>query len=50
MTYELTDCASDFGDQFPNCEVIGTDVSPIQSTWVPPNVKLSALSNPLWDG
>ncbi|RPA82441.1 S-adenosyl-L-methionine-dependent methyltransferase [Ascobolus immersus RN42] len=31
--------AIDFGDLFPDAEVIGTDLSPIQSTWVPPNVK-----------
>lgn len=31
--------SSDFGDQFPNAEVIGTDVSPIQPSWVPPNVR-----------
>ncbi|EFX01042.1 methyltransferase type 12 [Grosmannia clavigera kw1407] len=30
--------AIDFGDQYPNCKVIGTDLSPIQSPWVPPNV------------
>ena len=30
---------SDFADEFPNAEVIGTDISPIQPTWVPPNVK-----------
>ena len=30
---------SDFADEFPNAEVIGTDVSPMQPTWVPPNVK-----------
>lgn len=30
---------SDFADDFPNAEVIGTDVSPIQPAWVPPNVK-----------
>lgn len=30
---------SDFADEFPDAEVIGTDVSPIQPTWVPPNVK-----------
>lgn len=27
------------GDEFPNCEVIGTDLSPIQPSWCPPNVK-----------
>ncbi|RTE78702.1 hypothetical protein BHE90_006787 [Fusarium euwallaceae] len=31
--------AIDFGDQFPETEVIGTDLSPIQPTWVPPNVE-----------
>ncbi|KAL0466369.1 S-adenosyl-L-methionine-dependent methyltransferase [Neurospora intermedia] len=29
----------DFADEFPNAEVIGTDVSPIQPSWVPPNVQ-----------
>lgn len=29
----------DLGDEHPGCEVIGTDLSPIQPTWVPPNVK-----------
>lgn len=33
-------CGSDFGDQYPNATVIGTDLSPIQPTWVPPNVQL----------
>ncbi|KAM5364364.1 hypothetical protein ACJZ2D_011561 [Fusarium nematophilum] len=31
--------AIDFADEYPNAEVIGTDLSPIQPTWVPPNVK-----------
>ncbi|KAI2602730.1 S-adenosyl-L-methionine-dependent methyltransferase [Hypoxylon sp. NC1633] len=31
--------AIDFADQFPNAEVIGTDLSPTQPLWVPPNVK-----------
>ncbi|KAF3358749.1 hypothetical protein VdG1_05303 [Verticillium dahliae VDG1] len=31
--------AIDAGDQFPAAEVIGTDLSPIQSSWVPPNVR-----------
>lgn len=31
---------SDFADEFPNAEVIGTDVSPIQPSWIPPNLKL----------
>lgn len=29
----------DLGDENPGCEVIGTDLSPIQPSWVPPNVK-----------
>ncbi|EGO58690.1 hypothetical protein NEUTE1DRAFT_120669 [Neurospora tetrasperma FGSC 2508] len=33
------DKKSDFADEYPNAEVIGTDVSPIQPSWVPPNVK-----------
>lgn len=32
--------AIDIADEFPNAEVIGTDLSPIQPTWVPPNLKL----------
>jgi SAM-dependent methyltransferase len=31
--------AMDFGDQYPSTEVIGTDISPIQPSWVSPNVK-----------
>lgn len=31
--------AIDFGDQNPSAEVIGTDISPIQPSWVPPNVQ-----------
>ncbi|KAM0436822.1 hypothetical protein ACHAPT_002534 [Fusarium lateritium] len=31
--------AIDFADQFPSAEVIGTDLSPIQPPWVPPNCK-----------
>ncbi|KAF7557728.1 hypothetical protein G7Z17_g414 [Cylindrodendrum hubeiense] len=30
--------AIDFGDKYPETEVTGTDLSPIQPTWVPPNV------------
>ncbi|KAI5845230.1 S-adenosyl-L-methionine-dependent methyltransferase, partial [Morchella snyderi] len=30
--------AIDMGEQYPTAEVIGTDLSPIQPTWVPPNV------------
>ncbi|KAL5598872.1 hypothetical protein BROUX41_003807 [Berkeleyomyces rouxiae] len=31
--------AIDFADQFPQANVIGTDLSPIQPTWVPPNLR-----------
>ncbi|KAH6951915.1 S-adenosyl-L-methionine-dependent methyltransferase [Fusarium avenaceum] len=31
--------AIDFADEHPHAEVIGTDISPIQPSWVPPNVK-----------
>lgn len=31
--------ALDFGDEHPGAEVLGTDLSPIQPSWVPPNVK-----------
>ncbi|KAH7006931.1 S-adenosyl-L-methionine-dependent methyltransferase [Ilyonectria destructans] len=31
--------AIDFADEFPACEVVGTDISPIQPSWVPPNLK-----------
>ncbi|OBR07252.1 Methyltransferase domain-containing protein [Colletotrichum higginsianum IMI 349063] len=30
---------NDFADEYPECEVIGTDISPIQPSWVPPNLK-----------
>ncbi|KAH7636147.1 S-adenosyl-L-methionine-dependent methyltransferase [Sordaria sp. MPI-SDFR-AT-0083] len=31
--------AIDFADKFPNCNVMGTDISPIQPSWVTPNVR-----------
>jgi len=31
--------AIEMGDLYPNAEVIGTDLSPIQPTWTPPNVR-----------
>ncbi|KAI5861441.1 S-adenosyl-L-methionine-dependent methyltransferase [Durotheca rogersii] len=31
--------AIDFADEHPNATIIGTDVSPIQPSWVPPNVQ-----------
>ncbi|EWG54463.1 hypothetical protein FVEG_12679 [Fusarium verticillioides 7600] len=43
--------AIDFADQYPNAEVVGTDLSPIQPDWVPPNVRFEledATSNWTW--
>ena len=31
--------AVDFADQFPGAQIIGTDLSPIQPAWSPPNCK-----------
>jgi 2-polyprenyl-3-methyl-5-hydroxy-6-metoxy-1,4-benzoquinol methylase len=31
--------AIDFADEHPGAEILGTDLSPIQPTWVPPNAK-----------
>ncbi|KAI9742132.1 MAG: hypothetical protein M1834_000522 [Cirrosporium novae-zelandiae] len=31
--------AIEFADQYPEAEVIGTDLSPIQPSWVPPNCR-----------
>ncbi|KAI8665610.1 hypothetical protein NCS56_00997300 [Fusarium sp. Ph1] len=31
--------AIDFADEYPNASVIGTDVSPIQPSWIPPNLQ-----------
>ncbi|EOD44847.1 putative tam domain methyltransferase protein [Neofusicoccum parvum UCRNP2] len=31
--------AVDFADDYPECEVVGTDLSPIQPSWVPPNCR-----------
>ncbi|KAH7309073.1 S-adenosyl-L-methionine-dependent methyltransferase [Stachybotrys elegans] len=31
--------AIDFADLYPNAHVIGTDISPIQPAWVPPNLQ-----------
>ena len=31
--------AIDVADEFPSAEVVGTDLSPIQPSWIPPNVK-----------
>lgn len=30
--------AIDFADEYPQCEVIGTDISPVQPSWCPPNL------------
>ncbi|CAF3528771.1 unnamed protein product [Fusarium graminearum] len=31
--------AIEFADRFPNVEIVGTDLSPCQPEWVPPNVR-----------
>ncbi|KAK1781455.1 S-adenosyl-L-methionine-dependent methyltransferase [Copromyces sp. CBS 386.78] len=31
--------AVDFADEFPTCNVVGTDISAIQPNWVPPNLQ-----------
>ena len=31
---------SDFADEFPDAQIIGTDISPIQPSWVPANLQL----------
>lgn len=31
--------AIDMAEQFPNAQIIGTDLSPIQPSWIPPNVQ-----------
>ncbi|KAJ5591828.1 uncharacterized protein N7459_002197 [Penicillium hispanicum] len=31
--------AIDFADSYPSAEVVGTDLSPIQPSWVPPNLR-----------
>ncbi|GKU22440.1 unnamed protein product [Fusarium langsethiae] len=36
--------AIDFADEYPNAEVTGTDISPIQPDWIPPNLKLSKIA------
>lgn len=35
--------AMDFADQFPSTSVVGTDISPIQPAWVPPNLRFEIL-------
>ncbi|KAG6085741.1 hypothetical protein E4U16_002115 [Claviceps sp. LM84 group G4] len=35
----LTKSNGEFADQFPNTSVIGTDLSPCQPQWIPPNVR-----------
>ncbi|KAJ3542215.1 hypothetical protein NM208_g4210 [Fusarium decemcellulare] len=31
--------AIDFADEYPHAEVVGTEISPIQPSWVPPNLQ-----------
>jgi hypothetical protein len=45
MTYWMvlarafTDGYDAVGDEYPSAEVLGIDLSPIQPSWVPPNVR-----------
>ncbi|RYP40580.1 hypothetical protein DL767_001580 [Monosporascus sp. MG133] len=38
VTLSPSNNASDMADEFPSAEVIGTDISPTQPSWVPPNL------------
>ena len=38
-TYILSCNCSDFADLFPSAEVVGFDISPIQPSWIPPNLR-----------
>lgn len=40
--------AIDFGDMYPSAEVIGVDLSPIQPSWVPPNVRFEVCEGTDW--
>ena len=43
---------SEFADRFPNVEIVGTDLSPCQPEWVPPNVRFEiddAVLNWTWE-
>ena len=39
--------AIDMADAHPGAQVIGTDLSPIQPKWVPPNCKFEIVRAPL---
>ncbi|CAG7564463.1 unnamed protein product [Fusarium equiseti] len=44
--------AIEFADRYPNVEIIGTDLSPCQPEWVPPNVRFEiddAVMNWTWE-
>ncbi|KAJ4009243.1 hypothetical protein NW752_009542 [Fusarium irregulare] len=44
--------AIEFADRFPNVEIVGTDLSPCQPEWVPPNVRFEiddAVLNWTWE-
>ncbi len=44
MCHLLSIRCRDFADANDGAEVIGTDVSPIQPSWVPPNLELLVFS------
>jgi hypothetical protein len=37
--HALTDVRDVVGDEYPSAEILGIDLSPIQPSWVPPNVR-----------
>ncbi len=47
LSHDLSDDRPrDFADENPEANVIGTDISPIQPTWVPPNALLLVADPP----
>ncbi|KAG8361666.1 hypothetical protein FVEN_g994 [Fusarium venenatum] len=40
--------AIDFADQYPEAQIIGTDLSPIQPSWIPPNLQF-IIEDCTWD-
>jgi len=39
QTVLIISTKSDFADLHPSAHVVGTDLSPIQPTWIPPNLQ-----------
>lgn len=38
--------AIDFADEYPDCQVVGIDLSPVQPSWIPPNCRFEVVSLP----